>query len=367
MVPWYYELANSLILNKHVHITLLTFSHQQEEVIKKQKINGIEQIVIRTPSGWLDLVSLKSIRIARIKRYLKIISSEFDLIHIHGTEHQYQASTGELDIPVITSIQGILSEYKKVIPKLTKTWISWIIGAYYERQAVKNNTFFFCRTQWDKTFIREINSNAKIFHCWEMIRKEFFQVDLNPTQKHGIAFLGGSNLIKGYQELLLALNQVIDDLDQPILYIGGNVDEIKIRQFIIDHKLLKLHENNVQILGHLDLNEHLELFSKCRLLVHPTYIDNSPNTVCEAQIAGLPVLATNVGGVSSLIEHESTGYLVENDVKSIAKGLEELYNNKPLLDIIKIKGRQLAQKRHNEEDILDHTIDAYESILEKKN
>ena len=44
--------------------------------------------------------------------------------------------------------------------------------------------------------------------------------------------------------------------------------------------------------------------------VHPSFIDNSPNSVCEAQVLGVPVVATNVGGVSSLFSPDKAGCLV---------------------------------------------------------
>lgn len=52
-----------------------------------------------------------------------------------------------------------------------------------------------------------------------------------------------------------------------------------------------------------------------------------PNTIYEALILGVPVIATNVGGISSQIEAGRTGWLVENEEGAILKGLEHILMN----------------------------------------
>ncbi len=366
MVPWYHELAKSLVAQKSVQITFLTFSQKQLERVKIEKMNGIDQIVIKSPPVWLDIISWKLIRISRVKKKAREIARNFDLIHIHGTEHQFQACVSGIDIPIITSIQGVLSIYKKFVPTFSKIWLSWATGALYEQKAIRQNNNYFCRTRWDKAFVNRFNPGAQIFHCWEMIRKDFFRLELDPCQQKGILFLGGSNEIKGYRELLIAVNECVHALDGAILYIAGAIDQQKIEEYISANNLNNISKKNLKLMGHLELKEHLELFSKCRILAHPSYIDNSPNTVCEAQIGGLPVLATDVGGVSSLIEHRKTGYLVEGNIKSLAKGLQDLFNDQELITEISSKALLTGRRRHDEQEIIANTISAYEFILEEK-
>ena len=63
----------------------------------------------------------------------------------------------------------------------------------------------------------------------------------------------------------------------------------------------------------------------CTAYVHPSYIDNSPNSVCEAQVLGVPVVATDVGGVPSIVENGKTGWLVPaNDPVATASRLSGL-------------------------------------------
>lgn len=67
---------------------------------------------------------------------------------------------------------------------------------------------------------------------------------------------------------------------------------------------------NVTLLGVLNAEQLKHELLNSTLYFHPSYIDNSPNSVCEAQMLGISCIGTNVGGVSSIIEDGKTGFLV---------------------------------------------------------
>ena len=77
-----------------------------------------------------------------------------------------------------------------------------------------------------------------------------------------------------------------------------------------DSEILKFYEKELNLnhkklgikcIGFKNEQELKNLISTSDLFIHPSYIDNSPNSICEAQILGLPVIACNVGGISSII------------------------------------------------------------------
>lgn len=104
------------------------------------------------------------------------------------------------------------------------------------------------------------------------------------------------------------------------------------------------------------------------IFIHPSYIDNSPNSVCEAQICGLPVIAANVGGVSSLIEHKKTGLLVPaNAPYDICYWIKELINNDNLRESLSNNAVFTAKERHNPQTIVKNILEVYQSILKKNN
>lgn len=98
--------------------------------------------------------------------------------------------------------------------------------------------------------------------------------------------------------------------------------------------------------------------------IHTSYIENSPNALCEAQLLGCACIATNVGGVSSLIEHKRTELLVPaNDVFTLAYQIMHLSSDGVLNRKLGISAKKVAMKRHNKQVIADRVVEIYQSIL----
>ena len=93
------------------------------------------------------------------------------------------------------------------------------------------------------------------------------------------------------------------------------------------------------------------------MFIHTSYIDNSPNSVCEAQLLGVPIIATNVGGISSLIVDKKTGILVPaNDPIAMAAKIMDLSSDPKLCITLGKAGSQAAAERHNPQSILEQTL-----------
>jgi len=116
-------------------------------------------------------------------------------------------------------------------------------------------------------------------------------------------------------------------------------------------------------LGNKNALEICELMSKSFCLLHPSYIDNSPNSVCEAQVFGLPVVASNVGGVSSLIENEETGLLTKLEVEDIYTNVHTLLINRELSKKITRLAQEKARERHAKDTVIASYKDIYKHLL----
>ena len=104
--------------------------------------------------------------------------------------------------------------------------------------------------------------------------------------------------------------------------------------------------------------------SHASLYVHPSYVENSPNSVCEAQLLGVPVVATSVGGVSSLIDDGRTGFLVRSgSAEEIAERIVAMYRNRELLRSVGRNARAEALKRHDREKIASSLLEVYRQLV----
>ena len=100
---------------------------------------------------------------------------------------------------------------------------------------------------------------------------------------------------------------------------------------ILKEEILKnvtnLHlEENVNILG--SVGDLRKVYQNADLLILTSDYEGTPNVILEAMACGIPVIATNVGGISDLVHHDKTGYLFDpNDERAIAYGIIDLASN----------------------------------------
>lgn len=100
----------------------------------------------------------------------------------------------------------------------------------------------------------------------------------------------------------------------------------------------------VRFTGFLDLEKKIKEFSAADIYINTNRIDNMPVSVVEARALGLPVIATNVGGLPYLIENGKNGFLVaNNDVDAMVESIKMLLDNPELTRKISRNGRALAE------------------------
>ena len=111
------------------------------------------------------------------------------------------------------------------------------------------------------------------------------------------------------------------------------------------------------------------LLEKCHFYLQPSLTEGFGLAVCEAMSAGLPVIATARGGVPEIIEHDKTGWLIQEPT---AKALAEMiqfanrYNDEEL-QTIAIKGRDEVLQRFGIQQYLNQLDDLYIMLLKTKN
>ena len=120
-------------------------------------------------------------------------------------------------------------------------------------------------------------------------------------------------------------------------------------------------------MGRLEDSELLKVMLKSSLFVHPSHIENSPNSVCEAMLLGMPIIATYTGGTSSLIENNKEGLLVQDgDSYSLAGSILELAGNRELAENLGANAKKRSFARHDPLKISENVIKIYYEILSKQ-
>lgn len=362
--PWVTALANSLVAKGDVNITIVSYNpfiEHDEEVVR----DGVKYIFLKVPDDKWDLLHGYSGRIKLVSKYLKGIASQYDLLHIHGAEQQYHVMGAGLTIPKVLSAQGFVTEYYRFLPKRPEyRHASWLVAGYYEKRYMATVKHFICRTHWDKAIIRQLQPQAVVHHNWEMIRSEFY-TPLRPTTgttPNGVLFVGGTNHIKGIREALQAVDKLRQTL--PIrLIVTGSGNKAELIKLAASLSLRNLPEDAIEHRGMLTAAQLWEAYHDAFCLLHPSYIDNSPNSVCEAQLAGLPVVASDVGGVASLVESYKTGLLTSLAVDELADAVKALWENELLRKSLIAQARAVSLERFDSQHITEVTKSIYEEVI----
>ncbi|MGB7201869.1 MAG: glycosyltransferase family 4 protein [Pyrinomonadaceae bacterium] len=101
----------------------------------------------------------------------------------------------------------------------------------------------------------------------------------------------------------------------------------------------------VRFPGFLDEDAKIREFSGADIYMNTNRIDNMPVSVVEACAMGLPVVATDVGGLSRLIDHGENGLLVgDDDPNEMADAIMTLLRDPDLTERLSRNGRSLAEK-----------------------
>lgn len=106
-------------------------------------------------------------------------------------------------------------------------------------------------------------------------------------------------------------------------------------------------EGQINLKGRIENSELRSILKDYDAYVCPTFMEMSPVNILEAQAAGLPVLASNVGGMSDLITHNENGLLFECDnLVDVTQKIESLIDNKELRERLGRAGRKYVSQTY---------------------
>jgi glycosyltransferase involved in cell wall biosynthesis len=311
--------------------------------------NTSKQKVVRGLRRWVGYDDTSNQLAAALKA---VNTFKPDLIHIHGTENPFGLLRHSTDIPIIISLQGLLTPCCHAFFRgLTVTDISRLFANKYfinaageihgysrmrryakrEREIMRINTAFIGRTEWDHAFQKILSPHAKYFHCDEVIRPVFYEKawHLDTSCPQTIFSTSSSMIFKGTETLLEAIQMLHQMGHSDIkVRIAGVPDKGEVSDFYRRKAKQYKVEDAVTWLGRLNAEEILQELLRASLFVYPSHIDNSPNSLIEAMLVGVPSVATFVGGIPSLMSNESEGWLVpDSNALSLAGTIDFALKN----------------------------------------
>jgi glycosyltransferase involved in cell wall biosynthesis len=337
----------------------------------------------------------------RESRYLReaaglIESWKPDLIHVHGTERFFGLVRARklVQIPTVVSMQTIMAEYAR-LSWGEMTWRDvllnttfWEIArnatlpADYHRlkRKARDETDILCgvdgvlgRTEWDRAHVRQINPQVPYFHIDEIMRPEFRTAEpwsLQSARRGHLIATSSPGPSKGVSVLLRAVHALRSWGHDVRLKVAGISPSAG--RSASDRYLFKLVDDlglrdAIEFLGWCDgqtLVSH-QLQSHC--FVTPSIIENGCNGLSEAQLVGLPCVASHTGGMTTTVCDNESGLLFSSgDAAMLATRIETILKNDALAEQLGAAARIEAQRRHDPSRIVDDLLSAYNQVAKTR-
>jgi len=121
----------------------------------------------------------------------------------------------------------------------------------------------------------------------------------------------------------------------------------------------RLAPSNVKVLGWTDA---ASFWSSIDLAVSTSDNEGMPIALIEAQMAGVPIIATNAGSTGEVIQSGITGLLAEKNEESLLRALDELTADRQLLESMSQSAKILALKNFTRECMVQAHLDIYEAL-----
>jgi L-malate glycosyltransferase len=385
--PWIDSLYEHVVRTPGITLDVVTASQGMRD--DRFSEDGVNHFVIGQPRYYPFFKYRKK----DLERTVEIVRERRpDLVHIHGTERFFGliAARKLVSTPCVISLQGLLEPYvpelfgalspvelwrsHRLIEIATRRGLFWqyrdfVHGARREREILAGTGSFMGRTDWDRAHVRSANATADYYYVGEVLRPAFEQHrwDISECERHSVIFTNVGEPRRGTEVLLKAMLTVRREFPDAKLRLGGHVGNRRgyqrfLRQTIADSGLSEA----VEFLGHLDAGAMARELRRTHVFAMSSYIENSPNSLCEAMQVGLPCVATYAGGIPSLVQHGQTGLLFPSgDAPLLAEAIARLFREDDLACRLGRAARIVASERHAPDKIVSQLLDAYEQVMAK--
>lgn len=304
----------------------------------------------------------------------------FDIYHLFGAENAFSYDIYPY-LPLdktLVYIQGIMSEYiyhyKANCDEFHKTGM--LFNKYLdmnldilkkqankEYEVLSECKYIAGRTDWDKAFLFKIHSQAKYYYLSETLRDVFYESpkwDYENCNKHTIFVTQASYPLKAAHmivETVKILKTYYSDVTCTIcgtdlMHSNSLATKFNVSYASFIQKLVKEYhlEENINFVGGKSAEEVANLMIHSNVFLSASSIENSPNSLQEAMLLGVPCVSSYVGGVGSLLSTNDEVIIYPfDDPMQAAYQISKIFENRELAEKLSKSGMKRAEILTNKE------------------
>ncbi len=354
-----------------------------------------------------------------LEKQMDAILKDFqpDIVHIFGTEFPHSlAMVRTFNRPerTLVGIQGlcgvIADKYMADLPESVQNDLTfrdkikhdsirqqqekYYLRAANEKKIIEGAGHITGRTAFDKRETARINPGAVYHHMNETMRSNFYEGRWSEKDRviHSIFLSQGDYPLKGLHYVLKAMPEILEEYPDAHVYVAGNSIFGKIDRRTVTAaddegtvitgskyplfmrisaygKYLKklISQNNlkkhVTILGKLNAEQMKEQYLKCNVFICPSAVENSPNSLAEAMLLGVPVIAADVGGIPSMLDNNREGMIYKGgDVHQLAKAVIDMWDEPVISGVYGDNAYKRARIDHDPDRNFERLKEIYREI-----
>jgi glycosyltransferase involved in cell wall biosynthesis len=294
---WQQVLLNEFKPNPQLKVHVIAVGTQFPRACEFE-VDGVRFHCLKPPRGMRTL-TLYWWETALIHRCLKRIQP--DLVHAWGSERGAALVASRLRRPYLVTMQGLLEWYSQHVT-LNRYHR---FDARLERPSLRRASVVTTESCFAVKWLREHYPHLEVRQAEHASNWIFHRIDRRP-QTRPLRFLhvGALGPIKGGDILLKGLDRLIKDLDFRLTVVGSPepdfLDQLKAATSPALWDRITMRQG-------LTPQQVAEELAQATLMLFPTRVDTSPNSVKEAVVAGVPVVASAIGGIVDYVLPDRNG------------------------------------------------------------
>jgi glycosyltransferase involved in cell wall biosynthesis len=307
---WQLVLLNEFEKNPDLRLHIILLRQRIARSFSFQR-NGVTFHVLKA-ANWFRLGSVFWLDTVLIRRVCRSINP--DLVHAWGIEKGAGVIARRLGFPFVMTVQGLMSWYKEVVPMHPYLrFTEWL-----ERRVLPGAPLVTTESKFAVQFLKERYPHLLVHQAEHAPAHAFHSVTRRP-QITPIRFIsvGGMGFRKGTDLLFAALEQLTSELNFTLIIVSNPdakyVEELRTRTSDALWRRVKFKYD-------LPPEKVAQELETATMLLLPTRADTSPNAAKEAVVAGVPVVASAVGGIPDYVVPGKNGLLFPaGDLESFVK------------------------------------------------
>jgi glycosyltransferase involved in cell wall biosynthesis len=305
-------------------------------------------------SRWAYLRTAYLPCIFKIRKKLRQIRP--DVVHGQGTERYQGLAAAHSGFPNIITIHGNMRQIAKALrPKLLSFYR---LTALLEPLAIRPAGGVVCLSRYTQQQVKDLARRTWVVP--NAVAETFFRIDRARAEQPTILCSANVALHKNQNLLIHALDPIAAKTGIRLVFLGRTAEtDPYSSEFLslVKARSWCTHEG-------FQAGEQLKTFLRTRhMLVLPTAEDNCPMVVLEAMAAGLPVVASNIGGIPDLIDHGVQGLLVDpHDVETIRGAVLTLLGDPIAAEAMAARAKLRALERYRPLEVARRHIAIYQEM-----